>query len=157
MEHSPKNQEGIPVTLERATLEDLNVFIELEKSVSNPKTYPGSTSEEDARDELTNTRVYFIKRDGQIVGNIAYEMKTGDHAEITGLMISPDYQNQGIGHAALTAILDELKEVARIDLVTHPDNENALTLYQSLGFHIGSRVEDYYGDGQPRLVLVKTN
>ena len=83
-------------------------------------------------------------------------MKAEDNAEITGLMVDPRYQNQGIGREALTTILGELKEVKRIDLVTHPENESALSLYQSFGFQIESRVEDYYGDGQPRLVLVKT-
>ena len=146
-----------PITLGRATPADLEVFIALERSVSNPKTYPGSITKEAALDELTNTQVYFIKKGDQIIGNIAYEIQANDHAEITGLMVDPHYQNQGIGFAALNAVLDELKGVKRIDLVTHPENENAVVLYQSLGFHIESRVEDYHGDGQPRLILVKVN
>lgn len=157
MEKAPQSQEGSPVALERATPTDIKVFMQLEQSVSNPKTYPGSAREEDALDELTNTEVYFIKRDGQIVGNIAYEMKTEHCAEITGLMVSPNYKRQGAGREALTAVLDKLKGVKRIFLVTHPENDEALPLYQSLGFHIESRVENYYGDGQPRLVLVREN
>lgn len=157
MESLPQNQENQPITLERATPADLEVFMALEQSVKNPKTYPSSSTQEDALDELTKSKVYFIKKNGQVVGNIGYEMKAGDNAEITGLMVDPRYQNQGIGREALTAVLDELKRINRIELVTHPENENALSLYQSLGFHIESRVEDYYGDGQPRLVLVKAN
>ncbi len=118
--------------------------------------YPASTTQEEALNELTRSKVYFIKREGQIVGNIGYEMKAEDSAEITGLMVDPRYQNQGIGREALTAILDELKGIKRIELVTHPENESAISLYQSLGFHIESRIEDYYGDGQPRFVLTKT-
>lgn len=157
MESSPQNQESLPITLERATSADLEAFMELEKSVRNPKTYPSSANEEEALAELTNTQVYFIKKEDHVVGNISYEMNAEDHAEITGLMVDPHYQGQGIGREALTAILDKLKGVKRIDLVTHPENEQALPLYQSLGFHIESRVEDYYGDGQPRLILVKAN
>jgi len=157
MEHSPQNHESSRVTLERATPANIDAFIALERSVSNPKTYPGSTSEKDALDELTNTHVYFIKRDGHIVGNIAYEMKEDDHTEITGLMVDPRYQGQGIGREALESVLNKLKGIKRIELVTHPENEHALALYQSSGFHIESRVDDYYGDGQPRLVLVTEN
>jgi len=40
----------------------------------------------------------------------------------------------------------------RIELVTHPDNP-ALKLYESLGFTVESRKENYWGDGEPRLVL----
>ena len=156
MENLPQTQERPPLTLERATPADLEVYMALEQSVKNPKTYPASTTQKEALDELTKSRVYFIKKEGHIVGNIGYEIKAEDSAEITGLMIDPRYQNQGIGREALIAILDELKGIRRIDLVTHPENEPALALYQSLGFHIESRVEDYYGDGEPRLVLVKT-
>lgn len=156
MESSPQNQEGLPITLERATPADLEVFMALEQSVKNPKTYPASSAQEEALDELTKSKVYFIKKEGRIVGNIGYEMKAEDCAEITGLMVDPRYQNQGIGREALAAVLDELKGTKRIELVTHPENDSALSLYQSLGFHIESRIENYYGDEQPRLVLVKT-
>lgn len=152
MESLPPN-----ITLERATPADLEVFMALEQSVSNPKTYPGSSNGKDAFDELTSSQVFFIKKDGKVVGNIGYEMKAENHAEITGLMVDPRYQNQGIGREALAVILDELKGFKRIELVTHPENDRALSLYQSLGFHIESRVEDYYGDGQPRLILAKAN
>lgn len=154
---SRQNHENQPITLERATSADLEEFLRLEQSVRNPKTYPSSSSKKEALAELTNTETFFIRKKGQVVGNIAYEMKAKDHAEITGLMVDPRYQGQGIGREALTAALDKLKRVKRIDLVTHPENEKALALYQSVGFQIESRVEDYYGDGQPRLVLVKLN
>lgn len=156
MESTPQSHENLPITLERARPADLEVYMALEKSVKNSKTYPASTTQEEALNELTKSKVYFIKKEGQIVGNIGYEMKSEEHAEITGLMVDPRYQNQGIGHEALNAILDELNGLKRIDLVTHPENEQALSLYLSHGFRVESRLEDYYGDGEPRLVLVKT-
>jgi ribosomal-protein-alanine N-acetyltransferase len=50
-------------------------------------------------------------------------------------------------------LLEEAKGCARIDLVTHPDNAAAIALYGSLGFALESRKEDYFGDGEPRVVM----
>jgi ribosomal-protein-alanine N-acetyltransferase len=50
-------------------------------------------------------------------------------------------------------ILEKCKGSNRIDLVTHPENSSALELYSSLGFKVESRQENYFGDGEPRLVL----
>lgn len=40
-----------------------------------------------------------------------------------------------------------------MELAVHPDNQIALRLYASLGFEIKSRQENYFGDGEPRLLL----
>ena len=55
----------------------------------------------------------------------------------------------------MTFVLEEFRDVKRIDLVTHPDNIKAIALYQSLGFAIESRKENYYGDGEPRIVMAR--
>lgn len=100
-----------------------------------------------------NGPIYLIEKDGIVVGNISYEKKSDDHVYISGLAIDSRFQNQGIAREVLGQILESLKDIERIDLVTHPENTVALKLYQSLGFVIESRKENYYGDGEPRLVL----
>jgi ribosomal-protein-alanine N-acetyltransferase len=40
-----------------------------------------------------------------------------------------------------------------VELVTHPENENAIRLYSFLGFRVERRLENYFGDGEPRAVL----
>lgn len=50
-------------------------------------------------------------------------------------------------------ILEKCKGADRVDLVTHPENRSALELYSSLGFKVEARQENYFGDGEPRLVL----
>lgn len=82
-----------------------------------------------------------------------YEIKGPEHAYLSGLVIDPSFQGRGIGREVLSMILDKLKDFKRIDLVTHPDNVRALKLYQSLGFVVEARKENYYDDGEPRLVL----
>lgn len=53
----------------------------------------------------------------------------------------------------MSFILEKCKGAYRIDLVTHPENKNALRLYASLGFKVESRSENFFGDGGPRLLL----
>ena len=158
MESSQKEaKENGGTNLERATLRDLDVFLALEKKVSGSKIYSPTLDPEEAIREFETNVVYLIKKAGEAVGSIMYERKDKEHAYISGLAVDPQYQQQGIARTALLSILDELKDYKRIDLAVHPENERALKLYLSLGFKEESRKENYYGDGEPRLILAKVS
>lgn len=144
----------MPIDLKRATKADISVLIELEKNVAGTKIYSPMLEKKEWEEALEKEAVYLIEKDGVIVGNVSYERKIEGRVYISGLVINPQFQGQGIGREVIMRILDEIKDVKRVDLVTHPDNATALALYESLGFVIESRVENYYGDGEPRLVLV---
>lgn len=141
------------INLKKATLSDIPKLLELEKSVAGTNIYSPSLKTDDWVELFEKGPVYLIERDNIIVGNLSYEKKNKDHIYISGLVVDFHLQGQGIGREAMVQILKELKDIKRIDLVTHPDNVAAVTLYQSLGFIIESRKENYYGDGEPRLVL----
>lgn len=143
------------ITLRRATVEDVDTYLSIEKSVGagHAKTYSGITNEKEAREEIEKNVVYLIKRDDQTVGSVQYQLEGKDCAHITGLVVNPRFQEQGIGREALTLVLDEFKDVERVDLVTHPHNTPAIMLYLSFGFIIESWKENYFGDGEPRIVL----
>ncbi len=142
------------IILKKVGLNDISKLVEIEKSVAGSKTYSAETNENEWQEEIKNNIVYLIEKNGETVGDISYEYKDPNHVYISGLAIDPRFHNQGIARQALNLILEELKDIKQIDLVTHPDNLPALHLYQSLGFVIESRVENYYGDGEPRLILV---
>ncbi|KKU03864.1 MAG: hypothetical protein A2131_02405 [Candidatus Sungbacteria bacterium GWC2_49_10] len=144
----------MPIHLKKAILDDFPILLELEKSVAGTNIYSPMLEENEWKEELRKNTVYLIIKNEDIVGNLSYEKKSNDHVYISGLVIDPRFQGQGIAREVLTNLLKELKDVQRIDLVTHPDNRRALELYRSLGFVIGSRKEDYFGDGEPRLALV---
>ncbi len=141
------------ITLKLTTEEDIPIFIEFEKSVMGTKTYSGMVNEDEVKEEFKNNIVYLIKNNNEIVGSIGYEIKAPDHAYISGLVINPKFQGLGIGREALRQLLEKLNNFKRIDLVTHPDNIPALNLYKSFGFTIESWKENYYGDGEPRVVM----
>ncbi|MFA6227050.1 MAG: GNAT family N-acetyltransferase [Candidatus Paceibacterota bacterium] len=143
------------ITLKLATEKDVSIFIELEKSVAHLKVYSAMISEDEVKKEFEKNTIYLIENNNKIVGSIEYEIKNPDHAYISGFVVNPKFQGQGIGREALRLILERLKDIRRIDLVTHPDNP-VLNLYKSFGFVVESRIENYFGDGEPRVVLAKT-
>lgn len=142
------------IKLRKAAAVDISALISIEKSVARTKIYSPMLEEKEWEEALLKEVVYLIEKDDTVVGNVSYEIKENGRVYISGLVINPNFQSQGIGHEVIIKILDEVKDAKRIDLVTHPDNAPALALYESFGFVVESRVENYYGDGEPRLILV---
>ena len=143
------------IKLKRATEKDIPAMLEIEKSVVGTKIYSGLAGREDAVKELAENIYYLIERDGKVVGDIAYQIKDTNHAYISGLAIAKEFQVQGIARQAMQILLEMLNDVKSIDLVTHPENEKAISLYKSLGFkQIGESMENYFGDGEPRIKMV---
>ena len=144
----------LEIKLQRATLDDVQTLLEIEKTTIGIKTYSGYFTEEEIKDYIKNTVVYLIKKGNDIAGSISYEIKDENHADLSGLVIKPEFQKQGLAKKALAKLLEELNKFKLIDLVVHPDNVSALKLYESFGFVVKCRKENFYGDGEPRLVMV---
>jgi|SRR3989338_609856 len=142
-------------TFRKVTTEDIDKFIEIEKTAVGSKTYSGILDRDEARDEIENNEVYFIMKDNEIVGSTEYQIKSPNHGYLGGLVVFPNFQGQGIAREAAKFRLEKLKDMERVDLVTHPRNSKIIILYLSLGFYIESWKDNYYGDGEPRLVLVR--
>ena len=134
------------------TTADIEDYITIEKMVTS-RTYASITDQTEIIKEMEKGPVYIIKKDGESIGMVSYEIKEGNGVYISGLSVNPIYQGQGIGKNALEKILQEVAGAPKVWLVTHPDNTSAVKLYQSLGFEITDRKENYFGDGEPRIVL----
>jgi ribosomal protein S18 acetylase RimI-like enzyme len=145
------------INLKRATIKDIPELIAVEEKLTNLKTYSASISAKEWADELNKkeTTVYLIFNRKKVVGNASYDRKSDDLVYISGLTIDPQFHNQGIGKEAMAIILEELKNVKTIKLVTHPENSAAIKIYLSFGFVIKSWKENYFGDGEPRIELIK--
>jgi ribosomal protein S18 acetylase RimI-like enzyme len=143
------------INLRKAGVEDVDKFIDLEKLADGTRIYSAMTDRKEATDEITKNTVYLIEKDGDIIGDVSYEIRDGKTAYISGLMISPRFQGHGIGGQAMKMVLEELKDMEKIELVTHPRNIKALILYLSLGFEIEGWKDNYFGDGEPRVSLGK--
>lgn len=66
----------------------------------------------------------------------------------------PKFQGQRLAKLAMAKLLKELENYKIVDLVVHPENITAIKLYELFGFIIKDRKENYYGDGEPRLIMV---
>jgi ribosomal-protein-alanine N-acetyltransferase len=142
----------LPMTLEEASEEDIPLLIGIEKAVPQTKVYSPMLTEREWRQELSENRVLIIKVGDVAVGSIAYAEKSPEHVYISGMIVRPEHQGRGLATAAIQEVVATYPNAKRIDLVTHPDNP-ALKLYESLGFKVEERKENYFGDGEPRMVL----
>lgn len=141
------------ITFQKATINDADTFFDLERKVSHLKTYSGSLDKKEAIEEIENNEVYLIKKGDLIIGSTEYQMQGPNHAYMSGLVIDPAFHGQGIARKAIEFRLAKLKDIKRIDLVTHPHNSKMIRMYLSYGFIIESWKDNYFGDGEPRIVL----
>jgi ribosomal protein S18 acetylase RimI-like enzyme len=137
----------------RAGPEHAEAFFLLERLAGDARTYGPVTDLAAALREIDENRLYLFRLEGTIVGSAAYRVRGDGSVHISSVTVHPDYRRRGVARAAMRFLLELNPEAARIDLVTHPENAPALALYSSLGFVIEERLEDYYGDGEPRLML----
>ncbi|MGW8184926.1 MAG: GNAT family N-acetyltransferase [Candidatus Moraniibacteriota bacterium] len=142
------------IKLFRATIEDANVLLEIERTTEGLGVYSGYYTQEEIINWIKTEIVFIIKKDDLVAGSISYEIKDKNHVYISGLVVRPEFQKMGIAREAMNLLLDKFGDVKRFSLVVHPDN-HAVKLYESLGFSRESVVENYFGDGEPRMIMVK--
>jgi ribosomal protein S18 acetylase RimI-like enzyme len=78
---------------------------------------------------------------------------------ILGVAVEPSAQGAGIGRALTEAVLErmEARGVRSVSVTVHPDNPAALALYRSLGFEPERSEADYFGEGKPRVLLLRSS
>ena len=140
---------------QRAGAEHAAAFLALERLAGDPRTYGPVTDIAAALREIDENRLYLFRLEETFIASAAYRLRTDASVHISSVAVHPAYRRQGIARMAMLFILELNKHARRLDLVTHPDNVPALRLYLSLGFAVDQRLENYYGDGEPRLVLAK--
>ena len=145
------------IHLKKATIKEIPVLLSIEKKIDGLKTVSAMTTEKDWQDEFgkKDAEIYLIFEDGIIVGDTSYEKRPDGSAYLSGLVIEPKFQGQGIGRKVMEIIMKELKNAKTIKLVTHPENSAAIKLYLSFGFVIKAWKDNYFDDGEPRIELIK--
>jgi len=143
------------ITFKKATVDDVAEFLCMEKSTIGSKIYSRISDEQEAKEEIENNEVYFIVKNGKNIGSLEYQIQDHGCAYLSGLVILPEFQGQGIARKATEFRLDKVGHMKRVYLVTHPHNSKIIILYLSLEFHIESWKDNYFGDGEPRIVLAK--
>ncbi|MES2224054.1 MAG: GNAT family N-acetyltransferase [Patescibacteria group bacterium] len=137
--------------LEAATANDKETFLRIGQEVAG-RTYVPVT---DFEKEMSRGPVLMIRHNGETVGAVSYRKDEDGSIYLNTFTIDQKYQGQGIGKFALSQVLDldDLKNAIKVWLVTHPDNTAAVALYESAGFKKGETKENYFDNGEPRLIL----
>lgn len=104
-----------------------------------------------------NSTLYIVCKNNVPAAYFAIEKKGKDEAEITTVAVIPDYQRKGIGRMIIKNAFSLLKDYKSIKIITHPYNTGAIILYLKSGFKIYGWKDNYFGDGQPRLLLKGEN
>ncbi len=147
------------LSYKKATEQDWEAVRDLEKKAASvaPRFFLAYNSEKEMRDYLQKCKVFFVLKDNQPIGTVAYSPKEPGHISIDGLAILPQYAGKGYGTEAMEWLLDQIKDAKKVDLVVHPHNSGAIRIYLKMGFQIEGWKDNYFGDGEPRLELVKEN
>ncbi len=79
--------------------------------------------------------------------------------DIYWLVISPDFQQKGIGKTLLNSAEEEIKKargkIIVIETSSRPEYGRAKRLYASQGYQLICQIPDFYAPGDDKLVFVK--
>lgn len=141
------------MTLKKTSLQDsAAILFDIDnKAFSRPFDLPSRSIEEQA-EFLKDSEVFIAYENDAPIGFIACETKV-NVTEIRSIAVLPEWQGRGIGMQMVKNTLKSIK-IPVVHLVTHPKNTNAIVMYLKCGFEIYGWKDNYYGDGQPRLLLV---
>jgi RimJ/RimL family protein N-acetyltransferase len=103
---------------------------------------------------------FVAEHDGQIIGWCDITRETDpscQHVGTLGMGLHPDFRGLKIGEQLARTVVDEAKTkgFVRIELTVNPQNNNAIRLYEKLGFqHEGVMKAATYVDGEYRDVAM---
>lgn len=120
------------------------------KAFNRDFDYP-SPSVELTLDFLKDCEVYLAYENKILVGLFAYKHDKND-IEVKQVIVLPQYQRKGFGKKIVKKLM-ELVKGNKVYLHTHPKNTAAIIIYLKNGFEITVWKDNYYGDGEPRLVF----
>ena len=139
--------------IQSATLLDLNLLRKLEHICFEKDAWPFL----DLIAVLTWPDVIRLKavEGGEMIGFIASDPRRSDGtAWIAIVAVDPGYRRRGIGTALIGACEEQVK-LPIIKLVVRLSNQEAITLYEKLGYKSSDIWHNYYNDGEDGLVMTK--
>ena len=101
---------------------------------------------------LRGSETYLVREEGKIVGFHAFLPVNELEVEIKTMAVLPQFQGKGVGQKMMKE-MKQLNKHKRLILATHPRNIQALVFYLKQGFIVYGWKDNYFGDGQPRLLL----
>ncbi|MFN2442315.1 MAG: GNAT family N-acetyltransferase [Thermoanaerobaculia bacterium] len=136
---------------------DLERLTALERAVFHPEPYPGYF----LRQAMDLWPDWFLVAEaaGSAIGyTLAAPGTSHGRAMILSLAVDAEMRGRGVARRLLSVLTDRLTAsgITEVSLTVHPDNRAARDLYLGLGFQDRGSEADYFGEGQPRLILGRT-
>lgn len=118
--------------IRKMTEQDIPVVAKLEQMIF---TDPWSENVYKQTLALDNVVYLVVEEDGEVIGVSGIQNIVGD-GEITNVMIVPEYRGRGYAYQMLQSLLEEGAKIGVTDytLEVRCSNENAIRLYEKLGF-----------------------
>lgn len=114
---------------------------------------------DDLRKRLENPperfhRLVAVTEHGRVIGELSLRVGDGRIAHLghIGMMVHPEFHNQGVGSALMEAAIDladNWLNLTRLDLEVYIDNAAAIHLYEKFGFESEGTLRRYvFRDGE---------
>jgi ribosomal protein S18 acetylase RimI-like enzyme len=146
--------------LRRADATDVDLIVDFERKVAAPKLYGAPLDHTAAALEVARNHYYLRLDSGRIVATGAHRQRDDGSIYLSNIAVGPTERRRGFARAMMLHLLALCERAGErpvpIDLAVHPDNQAARALYASLGFVAGDIRPDFFGDGEPRLIMHHT-
>jgi ribosomal-protein-alanine N-acetyltransferase len=144
--------EAVPA-IEPMSVDDLDEVLAIERLSFQTPWSRGAF-----RYELTQNRVArcLVVREGRVLSGYLCLWEIGREIHITNLAVDPARRRRGLARLLLGNVLEDARSrtLDMVFLEVRPTNEEALKLYESLGFRVIGRRKGYYFDtGEDALVM----
>ncbi len=143
--------------LKRATAIDVDLVVAFETQVMNEKLYGKPLDRTAAKSEIDANEYYLHLRDGSVVATGALRRREDGSTYLSNIAVHPEARRKGFARAMLNHLLSLSDGARSIDLAVHPDNHAARALYVSVGFSPGQLRKNFFGDGEPRLIMQRVS
>jgi ribosomal protein S18 acetylase RimI-like enzyme len=135
---------------------DVDGIVSFEADVMDRRLYGQPLDHAGALAEVRANQYFLDFRQERIVATGAWRRRDDGTAYLSNIAGRPELRRRGLARAMMLHLLSCCGDAASIDLSVHPDNEAARALYASLGFNASKQVENFFGDGEPRLIMVRS-
>ncbi|MEW5764135.1 MAG: ribosomal protein S18-alanine N-acetyltransferase [Acidobacteriota bacterium] len=128
-----------------------------EVSAIEADSFPNPWPLEALRHELMSNPFcssFVVEQEGRVAG-YAFLWVIFEQAHLINIAVGREFRRRGLGEALLVHALEQARSLGgeRIHLEVRESNAPAIALYRKHGFGELGRIERYYSDGAPALVM----
>ena len=138
---------------DKAEEADIEALMAIESTVGSRLNT--TMSREEMIREICDGHIFVLKIGGAVCGYIMCFGQPGMIVYIGALAVHPQFRGQGLAGQALMDVFVRFHKAKLFQLHVHPDNHHAVALYTKHGFSVERVLPDFFGDGEPRLLMTR--